>query len=107
MSVYSLKCYTCDAQFTNANCLTATNCSSNATSCLTSVASGGGYTAIVKTCEASCTPLTTTIAGISATVTCCSTDLCNYSAGASITSSYAAIILALGSVLTILKSSVL
>ncbi|XP_044151286.1 lymphocyte antigen 6E-like [Bufo gargarizans] len=108
---YSLQCYTCEVQSSNSKCLTATTCPSNATSCLTTVASGsaGGVsaTAIIKECAVSCTPLTTTIAGVTATATCCSTDLCNYSGSTSIQSSYAAIILALGSILTILKSSVL
>ncbi|XP_040288602.1 lymphocyte antigen 6E-like [Bufo bufo] len=110
-TVYSLQCYTCELESSNSNCLTETNCTSNATSCLTSVASGsaGGVsaTAIIKRCAVSCTPLTTTISGVTATVTCCSTDLCNFSGSTSIKSSYAAIILALGSTLTILKSSVL
>ncbi|XP_040288798.1 ly6/PLAUR domain-containing protein 2-like [Bufo bufo] len=108
-TVYSLRCYTCELESSNSNCLTETNCTSSATSCLTSVGSGsaGGVsaTAIIKRCAVSCTPLTTTISGVTATVTCCSTDLCNYST--SIKSSYAAIILALGSILTVLKSSVL
>ncbi|XP_044150706.1 lymphocyte antigen 6E-like [Bufo gargarizans] len=110
-TVYSLRCYTCESQSSNSNCLTETNCTSSATSCLTTVASGsaGGVsaTSIIKRCADSCTPLTTTIAGVTATATCCSTDLCNYSGSTSIKSSYAAIILALGSILTILKSSVL
>ncbi|XP_044151285.1 lymphocyte antigen 6E-like [Bufo gargarizans] len=110
-TVYSLRCYTCELESSNFNCLTETTCPSNATSCLTTVASasagGVSATSIIKRCADSCTPLTATIAGVTATATCCSTDLCNYSGSTSIKSSYAAIILALGSILTILKSSVL
>ncbi|XP_040289624.1 ly6/PLAUR domain-containing protein 2-like [Bufo bufo] len=140
-TVYSLRCYTCELQSSNSKCLTETNCTSNATSCLTSVASGsvGGVSAtnITKQCAVSCNPSTNTTTGGTTTVTCCSTDLCNYSTSINSTStnstspspntstksstststkssnststksSYAAIILALGSILTILKSSVL
>ncbi|KAM3929264.1 lymphocyte antigen 6E-like [Leptodactylus fuscus] len=110
-TAYSLQCYTCDLASSNSACLTVTNCSSNETYCLTSVGSGSfagvSSTSILKRCETSCAPTTLTIAGVTATVTCCSSNLCNYSGGAIIRSSYAAILLALGSVLTILKSSVL
>ncbi|XP_056378890.1 lymphocyte antigen 6E-like [Hyla sarda] len=110
-TVYSLKCYTCNLEFNNANCLTATNCSSNATSCQTELISvkGGSLTltSITKTCAESCSASSTNFGPSTFTTSCCNTDLCNTSGGASITSSYTAIILALGSVLTILRSSML
>ncbi|XP_066434996.1 ly6/PLAUR domain-containing protein 2-like [Eleutherodactylus coqui] len=62
-------------------------------------------TLIAKMCASSCS-LSSDTNGI-ASVSCCSTDLCNHSGSASIRSSCAAISLALGSVLIILKSSVL
>ncbi|XP_069815704.1 ly6/PLAUR domain-containing protein 2-like [Dendropsophus ebraccatus] len=104
---YSLRCYTCELQSSNANCMTVTTCSNTATSCQTTVATAGGISSIIKRCVDSCTPLSTSISGVSATNTCCNTDLCNTSGGATITSSYTAIILALGAVLTVLKSSML
>ncbi|XP_066434805.1 lymphocyte antigen 6E-like [Eleutherodactylus coqui] len=107
----SLQCYTCNQQNTNDNCMTATNCSSAETHCETSVASasiaGISALSITKTCASSCTPFSSGTSYTSSSISCCSTDLCNQSGGASIRSSCAAIILALGSVLIILKSSVL
>ncbi|KAM3910018.1 lymphocyte antigen 6E-like [Leptodactylus fuscus] len=111
-TAHALRCYTCTGASSNSNCMTATNCTLGETSCMTSVGSvsfaGISATSITKTCAASCTPTASTsfVVG-SASVSCCSTDLCNTSGGASIKSSYAAILLALGSVLMILKSSVL
>ncbi|XP_069815877.1 lymphocyte antigen 6E-like [Dendropsophus ebraccatus] len=107
---YSLQCYTCELEYSNDKCLTATQCDSNATSCLTTVGTSGGgssISVIIKSCEVYCTPLKIEIAGATATTYCCRTDLCNKSGGVSVTSSYTAIILALGAVLTVLKSSVL
>ncbi|KAG9470252.1 hypothetical protein GDO78_018475 [Eleutherodactylus coqui] len=110
-TVYSLRCYTCAAQNSNANCMTATNCSATDNYCMTSVVAGGivGFPSIriTKACVHNCTSTNDGTIITSSNVTCCSTDLCNYSGGASIRSSCAAIILALGSVLIILKSSVL
>ncbi|KAG9464668.1 hypothetical protein GDO78_019572, partial [Eleutherodactylus coqui] len=94
----TLKCFTCTGQLTNANCLTATACTNGETA----VATATLNTAINKMCASSCTPSSSSN-GI-ASISCCTTDLCNYRGGASIRSSCAAIILALGS---ILKSSVL
>ncbi|XP_040289282.1 lymphocyte antigen 6E-like [Bufo bufo] len=110
-TAHSLQCYTCVSATTNANCQTAANCTNGQTYCETSVTSvsvaGISATSITKTCAVSCTPTSGGFIVGSASVSCCSTDLCNTSGGASIKSSYAAIILALGSILTILKSSVL
>ncbi|XP_069815879.1 lymphocyte antigen 6E-like [Dendropsophus ebraccatus] len=106
-TAYSLKCYTCDGASSNAACMTATNCSSNATFCQTQTGSISGLWGITKACVTSCTPVDFSFAGITSTTTCCSSDLCNTSGGATITSSYTAIILALGSILTVLQSSVL
>ncbi|XP_073532946.1 lymphocyte antigen 6E-like [Phyllobates terribilis] len=110
-AVYSLNCYTCSLQTSNNNCKTSTTCGSGAAYCQTIVgsASSGGIstTVISKTCETTCTAGSYSVSGATATTSCCSTDLCNVSGGTSIKSSYVAIILALGSLLTILKSSVL
>ncbi|KAM4029592.1 lymphocyte antigen 6E-like [Anomaloglossus baeobatrachus] len=110
-TVYSLNCYTCSLQTSNANCQTSTPCGSGVGYCQTIVgsASSGGVSATVisKTCASACTAGTYSLSGATATTSCCTTDLCNTSAGASIKSSSAAIILALGALLTILKSSVL
>ncbi|CAN2390574.1 ly6 plaur [Pristimantis euphronides] len=105
----SLRCYTCHSSLTNDNCLTATNCSTSEPYCQTSVDSASVGTLsgalITKTCAQSCTPTNSTFSIVSSFVSCCSTDLCNVSGGASVRSSCAAILLALGSVLIILKSA--
>ncbi|XP_066445369.1 secreted Ly-6/uPAR-related protein 1-like [Eleutherodactylus coqui] len=116
-TAHSLKCYTCTEQPTNDQCLTETDCKSDETYCQTMVATAParGKSAIIKMCTSSCTPYSGSNNLGSGLVSCCTTDLCNYSGGgsggasggASIRSSCAAIILALGSVLIIVKSSVL
>ncbi|XP_077124533.1 uncharacterized protein LOC143781689 isoform X2 [Ranitomeya variabilis] len=89
----SLICRSCKSQFDNAQCQAAEICSK----------AGNYTTTYTKACASFCSPIT----GFSTSVSCCSTDLCNVSGGASIKASSAAIILALGSLLTILRSSVL
>ncbi|KAG9470253.1 hypothetical protein GDO78_018476 [Eleutherodactylus coqui] len=111
-TAHSLKCYTCIARPTNDQCLTATNCSIDTMYCqtvVTATVEGKVTTAVDKRCLSSCTPESAKNDVLSVTISCCKTDLCNYSdsGGTSIRSSCAAIILALGSVLIILKSSVL
>ncbi|XP_075704843.1 lymphocyte antigen 6E-like [Rhinoderma darwinii] len=110
-TAFSLKCYTCYIQSNNANCMTAENCTSGETYCKTTVTSAGavGFSvvSITKMCAISCTATSTSFSVASSSVSCCSSDLCNTSGGASIKSSYAAIILALGSILTILKGLML
>ncbi|KAG9462159.1 hypothetical protein GDO78_014801 [Eleutherodactylus coqui] len=110
-AVQSLRCYSCLAATKNANCLTAMRCADGETYCQTTVTSSGigllSYVTISKRCAVSCTPINSSIAIASTSVSCCRTDLCNYNGSASIRSSCAAISLALGSVLIILKSSVL
>ncbi|XP_073532958.1 long neurotoxin homolog [Phyllobates terribilis] len=103
----SLSCYTCKSQFSNVQCRLPEICGNGESLCKTTVETfkiAGTYTTTyMKGCASFCSP----IRGFSTAVSCCSTDLCNVSGGASIKSSYVAIILALGSLLTILKSSVL
>ncbi|XP_069815883.1 lymphocyte antigen 6E-like [Dendropsophus ebraccatus] len=106
-AAFSLRCYTCETQTSNSNCLTATTCTSTAAYCMTSVISDSKITYVTKRCQDVCQSLTGTVNGVTSSTTCCSSDLCNTSGGISIKSSYTAIILALGSVLIILKSSVL
>ncbi|XP_044129530.1 ly6/PLAUR domain-containing protein 2-like [Bufo gargarizans] len=104
----SLQCYTCVSESSNDDCLAEGYCTIGDTYCQTSVASvtiaGISFSNINKDCASLCSPSSTNILGISSSVSCCSTDLCNVSGGAIVKSSYAAILLALGS---ILKSSVL
>ncbi|XP_072007128.1 lymphocyte antigen 6E-like [Engystomops pustulosus] len=110
-TAHALHCYTCNLQSDNNNCLTATNCSHNETSCATNMISGAiagiSYMSITKTCIASCTSGSDSFAGFITSTSCCSTDLCNANSSTSTKPGCAAIILALGAILTILKSSAL
>ncbi|XP_069588126.1 lymphocyte antigen 6E-like [Ranitomeya imitator] len=110
-TAYSLKCYVCTTASSNSNCLTEANCTNGETYCQTIVASVGigaiSATSISKSCALTCTASSSGISVASGSTSCCTTDLCNISGGASIKANSAAIILALGSLLTILSSSVL
>ncbi|XP_040208077.1 lymphocyte antigen 6E-like [Rana temporaria] len=99
-SALSLKCYTCNAQSTNTNCMTATNCSATDTNCMTSVFAGGigslSGASITKTCTAVCTETGFNAVVVSTKVTCCTTDLCNTSGASSIKFTYTILVVALG-----------
>ncbi|XP_075437591.1 lymphocyte antigen 6E-like [Ascaphus truei] len=108
---YSLSCYTCTSQSSNANCMTATNCTASDTSCMTSVVGAGvagvSFSSITKTCTSSCTPSNFGFSVASTSVTCCSTDLCNISGATSVKTSYAALALSMGLILALLKNPAL
>ncbi|XP_072010713.1 lymphocyte antigen 6E-like [Engystomops pustulosus] len=112
-TAHSLRCYTCTAASSNSNCQTVTNCSSSQNYCETIVgyASSGIYSAqvITKYCSSYCSPSSGQYGIASTSTSCCTTDLCNYSASSSTSTKpgCATIILALGAILTILKSSAL
>ncbi|KAM4689305.1 lymphocyte antigen 6E-like [Discoglossus pictus] len=109
-TAYSLSCYTCVGQSSNANCNTVTNCSALLNNyCMTSVSSAGlagiSVTSITKTCAASCTATSGSYVVASASVSCCSTDLCNTSGAISVKSSYAMLALSVGLLLALLGHS--
>ncbi|CAN2390245.1 ly6 plaur, partial [Pristimantis euphronides] len=107
-AVLSLRCYTCGSQLANDNCLTVTRCPNDTGYCETVMASvsvGGAWgIGITKRCAPYCIPTKSSDRSTSS-VSCCSTDLCNVSGGASVRSSCAAILLELGSILIILRSA--
>ncbi|XP_041422617.1 ly6/PLAUR domain-containing protein 2 [Xenopus laevis] len=100
-----LKCYTCLGVTNNADCMNPTTCSSTDTSCMTVVGSTSGSTAVVKSCAPSCSPGSSSLAGVSATISCCNTDLCNGSTA--VKYSFPAMVLSLGFLLVLLRSSIL
>ncbi|XP_053321971.1 lymphocyte antigen 6E-like [Spea bombifrons] len=107
----SLKCYTCLSESSNTNCLTETNCSNTESYCQTTVSAvsvaGISASSISKICASSCTPYSAGLSVASASVSCCSTDLCNKSGATSIKSGFTVLALSLGLVLLLLRDSVL
>ncbi|XP_040208070.1 ly6/PLAUR domain-containing protein 2-like isoform X3 [Rana temporaria] len=107
-SAYSLQCYTCKVatRNSNINCETVTTCPSNYNYCQTNSATPVfGTTAMTKSCEISC--MMSMAGGFmgSASVSCCSTDLCNTNGGISIRSSYSTIFL--GTLVMLIRRSLL
>ncbi|KAM4704902.1 lymphocyte antigen 6E-like [Rhinophrynus dorsalis] len=104
----SLQCYTCTVQSSNSNCMTATNCTANETSCMTIFVSASVWsvstTTITKACASNCTASSFGMSVVSTSVACCSTDLCNTSGAYGIKSSYAALALALGFLSVLLRN---
>ncbi|XP_068091114.1 lymphocyte antigen 6E-like [Hyperolius riggenbachi] len=108
-SALSLRCYTCKSQKTNTNCMTATNCSSSSSSCMTSVVGGGlgslsGAT-IDKSCTDTCTETGMNIVIFNSGVSCCYTDLCNVSGASSVKSTYTILAGVLGLLGVLLKEN--
>ncbi|KAM4603138.1 lymphocyte antigen 6E-like [Discoglossus pictus] len=109
-TAYSLSCYTCTGEISNANCMTATNCTVGMDSyCMTSVASasvvGVSAGSITKECTAFCSPTNIGFLGVSSSVSCCSTNLCNVSGASSVKTSYAMLVLSVGLLLALVKNS--
>ncbi|OCT77253.1 hypothetical protein XELAEV_18032452mg, partial [Xenopus laevis] len=104
-----LKCYTCTSATSNSNCMTQTNCTATDTSCQTFLGSvsvlGVSATSITKTCTTSCTAGGTSFAGVTGSVSCCNTDLCNVSGANGVKYSFPALGLSLGFLLVLLRSS--
>uniref|UniRef100_A0A8C4YG95 UPAR/Ly6 domain-containing protein n=1 Tax=Gopherus evgoodei TaxID=1825980 RepID=A0A8C4YG95_9SAUR len=89
----SLKCFTCNDEPSNWNCIKITDCAENDKYCLTTYTKTGlGEKAeyrITKKCSAEC-PQTNWNVGIAAASTsCCQHSLCNISGASSVKSSYA------------------
>ncbi|XP_053571935.1 lymphocyte antigen 6E-like [Bombina bombina] len=106
---YSLSCYTCTGQSSNAQCMTAANCTASETSCETTVVAGGigalSAAVITKQCVASCTASSFGVSAASTTVSCCNTDLCNISGAFSVKSSYTILALSMVLLLALLRNS--
>ncbi|XP_043116251.1 ly6/PLAUR domain-containing protein 2-like [Puntigrus tetrazona] len=91
-SVNGLKCYVCASATTNQECnKNLQECQSPLDTCMTTVGTLGGVSAIAKTCSMS--KLCTSAAAIASVdsngngmqVTCCNGNLCNYSGASSVT----------------------
>ncbi|XP_016300150.1 ly6/PLAUR domain-containing protein 2-like [Sinocyclocheilus anshuiensis] len=91
-SVNALKCYVCGSATSNQECnKNLQDCQAPLDTCMTTVGTQGGFTAIAKTCSYS--KICTSAAAIASVdsngngvqVTCCNSYLCNYSGAASVT----------------------
>ncbi|RXN05908.1 cleft lip and palate transmembrane 1 [Labeo rohita] len=90
--VNALKCYVCGSATSNQECnKNLQDCPAPLDTCMTTVGTAGGFTAIVKTCSNSkiCAAAAASASvdsnGNGLQVTCCSSYLCNYSGAASVT----------------------
>ncbi|XP_069478102.1 lymphocyte antigen 6E-like isoform X2 [Ambystoma mexicanum] len=83
-TVHSLKCYTCAATTNIADCNAISTCTSGSASCMKVEATSGGLTAISKSCVLECTEGSVSTGGVSGSVHCCNTDLCNGAASVKI-----------------------
>ncbi|XP_029448024.1 lymphocyte antigen 6E-like isoform X2 [Rhinatrema bivittatum] len=105
----ALKCHTCNLADSNSKCMTETTCPSADTHCLTAVgtASVGSITAtvITKECAAACTAGAHTYGGITGTVSCCESDLCNVSGATGVKLSSLALLVPAGFVLSLLRAA--
>ncbi|KAJ1194653.1 hypothetical protein NDU88_003941 [Pleurodeles waltl] len=73
----TLRCYTCDQETSNDKCQTISNCTVPNKICQTTVATSSSGTITSKNCASSCVPTNDEINGISFSISCCTTDLCN------------------------------
>uniref|UniRef100_A0A6I8R478 UPAR/Ly6 domain-containing protein n=1 Tax=Xenopus tropicalis TaxID=8364 RepID=A0A6I8R478_XENTR len=76
-SAVPLQCYTCASATSNTDCRTLTKCHSTDSYCQTVVSTVSGKSVITKSCAPSCTPGINSTAGVTDTVSCCSSNLCN------------------------------
>ncbi|CAM2107105.1 lymphocyte antigen 6E-like [Lepidochelys kempii] len=107
--VYSLRCFTCNDEPSNWNCIKITSCAENDKYCLTTYTKTGlGEKAeyrITKACSAEC-PQTKWNLGIAAMSTsCCQHSLCNISGASSVKTSYTVMAMGiLASLIYVLRS---
>nr|XP_023667808.1 prostate stem cell antigen-like [Paramormyrops kingsleyae] len=84
-SADGLICYVCSSTTTNSKCnLNTDTCQAPLDTCMSTVVTAGNVMAIVKQCTSgnicSAAASTASVTGSGATaITCCSSDLCNYS----------------------------
>ncbi|KAL2083900.1 hypothetical protein ACEWY4_019418 [Coilia grayii] len=90
-SAHTLKCYVCSATNTNQQCnQNSQDCNPPLDTCMATVDTLNGVTAIVKqcasraTCQGAASGASMDSAGNGNKVYCCSSRLCNYSAAASL-----------------------
>ncbi|XP_056378861.1 prostate stem cell antigen-like [Hyla sarda] len=73
----STLCYTCTMSLTDQSCMEVANCTGTTPYCGTSRINGFIMTYISKFCSAACISATQNFTHVSATESCCSSDLCN------------------------------
>ncbi|XP_072010706.1 prostate stem cell antigen-like [Engystomops pustulosus] len=74
---YSTKCYTCTMALSDASCMQVANCTGATPYCGTTKIDGFFMTYMNKFCSAACVSASQNFTVVSATETCCSSDLCN------------------------------
>ncbi|XP_039088896.1 prostate stem cell antigen [Hyaena hyaena] len=76
----ALQCYSCHAQVSNEDCLNVTKCARSDTYCWTErIRAVGFLTILSKGCSKKCMEDSENYFLAKKNITCCSTDLCNFS----------------------------
>ncbi|XP_025902950.1 prostate stem cell antigen [Nothoprocta perdicaria] len=84
----SLKCYSCTAQVSNANCQTSVDCKDSETCKTDVIGIMKLFNVISKTCASSCEASYQDLTVGTRNISCCSSDLCNVNAASSMKCSY-------------------
>ncbi|KAG6921923.1 lymphocyte antigen 6E-like, partial [Chelydra serpentina] len=96
---HSLVCFTCQDASSNWDCLSSTTCQSDENYCVTTYLGGGigGHSgqSISKGCAAVCPSVGINIGILAASVSCCSSFLCNISGASSVKVSYSVLAMAI------------
>ncbi|XP_067386123.1 lymphocyte antigen 6E-like [Emydura macquarii macquarii] len=90
--VYSLKCFTCNDEPSNWNCIKITDCAETDKYCLTTYTKTGlGEKAehrITKKCSPDCSRSNWNLGIVATSTSCCEHSLCNISGASSVKTSY-------------------
>ncbi|XP_030075609.1 lymphocyte antigen 6E [Microcaecilia unicolor] len=102
-TAHALKCYTCVGAEKNSDCLKESTCTVLDKYCMTMVGTASGKTTIIKQCLPLCEPGKGESHGLSGTMSCCQSDLCNVSGAMSVRISFLTLVFSVGFVGTLLR----
>ncbi|XP_029443073.1 prostate stem cell antigen-like [Rhinatrema bivittatum] len=107
-TAHSLKCYTCEKQHNNGQCLVETPCLPSQRACWTLVSTTTKVftteTTIWKRCSSLCATGVTSYNGVRTVASCCYEDLCNVSGATSARISSLALAVSAGFIVSLLRA---